>query len=82
MADKKDIILTGDFNDEIGNKYDYLKQMIEALGRIGCGCGVVLVFVGCICNSLSSLIAWNNAASIWCNTCDSDNPLSFGLIIK
>ena len=34
LADKRDIFLTGDFNDEIGNKYDDLTQMIEALGLI------------------------------------------------
>ena len=34
LADKNDIILTGDFNDEIGNKYGDLTQMIEALGLI------------------------------------------------
>ena len=34
LADKNDIILTGDFNDKIGNKYDDLTQMIEALGLI------------------------------------------------
>ena len=34
LADKNDIILTGDFNDEIRNKYDDLTQMIEALGLI------------------------------------------------
>ena len=38
MVDKKDIILTGDFNDEIGNKYDEVTQIIESLGLVDIYC--------------------------------------------